>query len=175
MQYAIIRNRILAAEEYQALMQHGEDIPDQTPRAGDARLKLVYGTLKPQVGETPLQAMQDTRETLGCWYGAIRGGRCRLSTLLDIEFHEPLYRGLAVDIPFAALMRTDLQIGLPRQHAIPCFVRYQGMQPADNLLDRPGILCLCRQENRPRPAITEAGWREAIRPERPLQCARACT
>lgn len=29
-------------------------------------------------------------------------------------------------------------------------------------------------ENRPKAAITRSGWRDAIRPERPLQCARNC-
>ena len=174
MQYAVVQNRLLAADEYRALMTHGTNIFDRVPPDRDMSLKIVYGSLKPQVGETPLDAMDQTRETRDCWYGTVREDQCLLSTLLDIEFHKPLYRGLAVDIPFAALLRTGIEIGHQQKRSIPCFVRYEGMSAADNLLDRPAILCLYRQEGRPKGGVTDSGWRDAIRPQRLLQCARNC-
>ncbi|MYB35074.1 MAG: hypothetical protein F4X92_08150 [Gammaproteobacteria bacterium] len=174
MQYAIIQNRVLSAEEYTALMTHGEHIADRTPEAGGMSLQLVYGALRPQFGETPMDAMAETRRTCGCWYGTIDGERCVLSTLVDIEFHDPLFRGHAVDVPFSALLHTDLDIGARRNRSIPLFVRYEGLSPAQNLLDRPAILCVCRSERRMRTPLAESGWRNAIDSGRAAESARQC-
>ena len=174
MQYAIIQNRVLAAAEYTALMIHGERIIDRTPEVGGMSLQLVYGALKPQVGETPLAAMAETRETCGSWYGTVDGGGCILSTLVDIEFHDPLFRGHAVDVPFSALLHTDLAIGSGRSRSMPLFVRYEGLSPAQNLLDRPAILCACRNERRLHSPLSESGWRNRIDPGRAAESARQC-
>ena len=177
MQYAVIQgSHIMSGGEYQALMAHGEDIVDHRPCDDEMALLLVYGSFKPQVGETPLAAMNQTREVLDTYYGTIQGDQCLLSTLLDIVFYEPLYRGLAVDIPFAALMRTALDINFHNTRSIPCFIRYRDMSPATNILNRPGLLCVYRSEGgvKRQALVSESAWREAIAPKRPLQCARYC-
>lgn len=174
MQYAIIQNRVLSAAEYTSLMTHGEGIADWIPMEDDVSLQLVYGALKPQEGEIPLDAMKATRETLGCWYGAIIDDRCVLSTLLDIEFQEPLYRGYAVDIPFAALLRTGLEIARSRGKSTPVFVRYEGMTPAENLLNRPAVLCVHQCEGRLKGPLSESGWRDSMDIERSIYGARLC-
>lgn len=174
MQYAAAPNRTLAMEENLALAEHGGNITDETPPQDALRLKLVYGLFRPQPFLDTVDAVLDLYETLDCRYGTIRGDRCRISILLDIALFEPICWGEATEFPFAALMRTDIELDSRQRRSVPCFVRHAGMSPADNLFHRPGILLLYRQENRPRAEITESGWRKAIRRQRPLQCARAC-
>ena len=174
MQYVIIQDRVLSTEEYSFLMTHGEGIADRVPNENELSLRLVYGALKPQVGEIPLEAIKDTQETLGCWYGAIIENQCVLSTLVDIELREPLYHGYAVDIPFAALLRTSLEVNHCRGRSTPVFVRYEGMTPAENLLNRPAVLCLHRCEGRLKEPLTESGWRDSMSPERAARSARLC-
>ena len=174
MQYAIVKNRILAADEYAALMAHGADIAERKIPDSEMSLKLVYGSLKPQVGHSPEEAVEETLRTLGTRYGTITGRDCIACTLVDIEFMEPITRGRAVDVPFSALIETDIEIVEKRKTSTPLFVLYKGMGPAVSLLNRPGVLCVYRQEKHPKAEVTRSCWRDAIRPERPLQCARAC-
>ena len=174
MQFAIVQDRILAAQEYAALMNHGTDISDRTIPESEMSLKLVYGSLKPQVGINAEEALKETMDTLGCLYGTIQGKECIPSILVDIEFQESFVRGRAVDVPFSALIRTTLEVGMKKKSSIPMFILYQDISSATSLLNRLGVLCVYRQENRPKAEITESGWRDAIRPERPLQCARNC-
>ncbi len=168
-----------------------DNTPDRIPSDEDMELRIVYGAFsRRNIYMDPEVAAGRILETLGCWYGTMRNNHlwhylkherwpedmhCLLSQLVDIEFM-PLQRfGIhAAYHPFAALLRTSIVLNAKSRYAESLFLRYEGKTVNENKSNNPGRLAILRQENRPRAEFTEHTWRDAVRWERPHQCAWKC-
>lgn len=157
-QFAVFGDRILAADEHCAIVKYCDDIPSVEPDDDDLIAKTVYGAFKPQPFLTEEEAIQRTRDTVGNAYGVLREDHVLMCELSGIEFLDPHRLGAGVNYPFVADIRTNLDIdngGLENtelapgeivQWSLPFFVMYSNRSPAECILNRPGILCVCAEE-----------------------------
>ncbi len=150
MQYATFeiqgRRLLLDADEYQALRQ-GTPIEETAGVEDEAAFHVCHGAYLPQPGTGAARALKDLLAARDHWLGCLAGNACRLLALEDIQPFEAVRQGRALAIPLAVLVRMDGAVaGRISPHvrglALTCFLRYDNLTPAQNLLNRPGVIAL---------------------------------
>lgn len=179
MQYAVIeisgQRRLVDANELQALETHQDAITDAVEDEDSMPLKVVYGGYKvqPELSGNADAAVLDMARSRGYQLGYIDGGLCRAIELCDFIAFEPQRRGHALDIPFAALIRTHVAMPSKDRQAVSAFLRYAQMSPATNILNRPGIFAFKGEERRlGGVAVTHQNWRTFIDQSRAVRAAQ---
>lgn len=177
MQYALFKideqMLLLDANEYFALKNHGDQIADVAEDEDSMPLKIVYGSYKPQRGCDEDTAVMDMAKIKGYALGHVVDSACRAIELCDFIAYAPLRRGQAVDIPFAALVRTHVELPSGDAQAVTAFARYGAqMTPGTNILNRPGLFALKAQERRIRTEVSRENWRGFADEQRALRAAR---
>lgn len=177
MQYALFpinKDRkmvMLDINEYAALDAHHDNIEDIVEDETTMELKIVYGSYKPSPGMDADSAVIDITEMKGYELGHIDDKTCRAIEFCDFQAYAPIYRGKALDIPFAALIRTHVEIPSGKTQAVTAFIRYKTqMSPATNILNRPGLFAIKAQEKRGT-SFDQQNWRTYIDEERMHRCA----
>jgi hypothetical protein len=177
MQYALFpinedrKMVLLDINEYAALDEHHDTIQDLEEDETTMALKIVYGSYKPLPGVDAEKAVSDITEIKGYELGHIDDKTCRAIEFCDFHSYDPIYRGKALDIPFAALIRTHIEIPSGKTQAVTAFVRYKTqMSPATNILNRPGLFAIKAQEKRVTD-IDQQNWHTHIDEERMLRSA----
>ncbi|EOZ8645558.1 hypothetical protein ACQWTT_001309 [Acinetobacter baumannii] len=168
MQYALMQVSettmvLMDASEVQALQTHGEKIVDVSEQDEEnLPLKIVYGAYKPQHGKTINETMDSLKNSKGFWYGHIRDDKCYKIGLTDLVTLDTVIQGKSFYIPFAALVSTNIDLkNKSRTFAITSFLRYDNMNPAQNILNRKGILSIGSQENRiKKDILTVDNWKD---------------
>jgi len=179
MQFALFPMRdamlLLDIHEHVALTTHGDSLQDVDEDEETMLLKLVYGSYKPQpaLRDDAQASLASMMELKGYALGHVKGQRCRAIELCDIEAYEPIRRGKALDIPFAALIRTHIEMPKGTGQAVTGFARYLSqMTPATNILNRPGLFAFKAQDRRVKvDALTAERWREFIDQSRAVRAA----
>ena len=93
--------------------------------------------------------------------------------LSDFVAYAPLKRGYALDIPFAALIRTHVEMPSADRQAVTAFARYSGqMTPGTNILNRTGLFAFKAQERRLRGEVSRENWRTFADEKRALRAAQ---
>ncbi len=176
MQYALFqiddKMLLLDIHEHVALMDNCDSIADVSEDEDSMPLKIVYGSYKPQRGFDADAAVMSMAEIKGYALGHVMDKTCRAVELCDFVAYAPLLRGHAIDIPFAALVRTHVDMPTADRQAVTAFVRYfSDMTPATNILNRPGVFAFKAQERRVRDEVTQANWRTFIDEKRAVDAA----
>ena len=122
-------------------------VEDVEPIEADFSFKPIYGAYKPQPGTSPDQAKLDARRHLGARFGTIRDGACFALELCGVELGDLIRVGHSLRIPVAALVASKVEMRSDGS-ATTVFIRYMNISPLDNVLNRPGIFALRRQEDR---------------------------
>jgi hypothetical protein len=181
MQYALIdvsagQSRIIDAHEYKSLTTHGDDIKDMEEDEDSMSYKIVYGSYKtqPEHRGDALTIALHMEECKGYGLGHVTGDVCRSIELCDLVIYPPFERR-SLDLPFAALIRThvDLQVGTTQ--AITAFLRYaQQMTPGTNILNRNGLFAMKSQERRlPKGvSVSPENWLQFVDKDRALRAAQ---
>ena len=178
MQYALMNGRgedqlIVDAEELASLYRlrdSGVAVADVEPDEAGFTFKLIYGSYQPQPGTSPDQAKLDARRHLGARFGTIRDGACFALELCGVELGEPIHIGHSLRIPVAALMASKVKMRSDGS-ATTVFIRYMNISPLDNVLNRPGIFALRRQEDRCPDDLGRDNWRPFIDHALMIDCA----
>ncbi len=184
MQYALIevsagQCRIIDAHEYQSLTTHGDDIKDMDEDEDSMPYKIVYGSYKTQPeyrGDTVSITLQ-MEECKGYRLGYVTGDVCRSIELCDLRVYSPIERR-SFDMPFAALIRTFVDVRAGNTQAITAFLRYaQQMTPGTNVINRSGLFAMKDQERRvPKgELVTPNNWLRFVDEERALRAAQKAT
>ncbi|PIE92794.1 hypothetical protein CO726_24830 [Bacillus fungorum] len=172
MQYALweIKERLFLvdAEEYSALTTKGEYKQDE-PTEEESLKKLVYGSFKIQADYDKKEAIEEAKNSVGYALGHIKGKTCHYIELLDLELRED-QEVLHGEIPFSALIRTDLKIPRKNEPAISAFLRYGNMEIGDNILNRFGIFAI-KGEEKGLTNLTKENWKEFINEKKEIKVA----
>lgn len=176
MQYALFKiddeMLLLDIHEHVALMDNCDSIADIEEDEDSMPLKIVYGSYKPQRGYDADAAEMSMAEIKGYALGHVMGKTCRAVEFCDFVAYAPLLRGHAIDIPFAGLIRTHVEMPSVDRQAVTAFARYfSDMTPATNILNRPGLFAFKAQEQRVRGEVTQANWRTFVDENRALRAA----
>lgn len=135
--------------------------------------KVVYGSYKSQPGFSADVAITNIGLSTGYALGHVKDKECRALELCDVITFTPLQRGKALDIPFAALIRTHIDMPSGDTQAVTAFLRYATqMTPATNILNRPGLFAIKAQERRIRVPVTHENWRGFVDEARVDRAAR---
>ena len=189
--FAVVDDRIRDLEQHDAdsifARDFLADMPDRIPAPEKMELKIVYGGFMPhRIQVIPEVATKRILDSLGCWFAAVPHSEYRhygehgrwpddmhvnLSLLVDIEFLSLRRTAGSGYYPFAALLWTTLPFDSRARYSTDLYLRYKWMNAFENVSNCPGHLSILRQENRPRAEISEKAWRNAVRWERPHQCA----
>lgn len=171
---------LIDINEYQALTTNPAELKDgdlHAVDAGNLPWKLVYGSYKPQYGlrddaEASLKSMMGSK---GFLLGHVKDGVCHGIGLTDLEAFEPLGTNPVLGIPFAALVRTHIDMPSGTAQAVTGFLRYEKqMTLADNLLNRHGVFAFKAQDRRVKPeALTVENWRQHIDKARAMRAAKS--
>lgn len=181
MQYALFKYDadvmlLVDIHEHIALTTHCDSLQDIEEDEDSMPLKLVYGSYKPQhrLRDDVSASLENLMGSKGYQLGHVKGEQCRAIEMCDIEAFEPIQRGKAVDIPFAALIRTHIEIPDGSTQAVTGFLRYLSqMNPATNILNRPGLFAFKAQDRRVKvEALTAENWRQYIDQPRAIRAAR---
>lgn len=177
MQYALFqiddKMLLLDIREHVALLENCDAIADMEEDEDSMPLKIVYGSYKPQRGYDADAAVMSMAELKGYALGHVMGKTCRAVEFCDFVAYAPLLRGHAIDIPFAALIRTHVEMPSADRQAVTAFVRYfSQMTPATNILNRPGLFAFKAQEQRVRGELNRENWRTFVDEARALRSAR---
>ena len=182
MQYAVIElaesaRRLIDIHEYQALQAHLDKIKDVEEDEASMTIKIVYGAYKVQPGHNgnATAALEEMGRSKGFRLGHVKGDACRAIELCDFVAYDPLVQGHALSIPFAALVRTHVEMPTSGKQAVTAFLRYlDQMTPADNVLNRPGLFAMKTQERRIHGApITRENWMQFADEERAIRAAHS--
>jgi len=150
MQYAKFeiqgRRLLLDAAEFQMLRQ-GAPIEETATVEDEAVFHVCHGAYLPQPGTGASKALKDLFAARDHWHGCLAGNACHLLALEDVQPFEAIRQGGVLAIPLAALVRMDEAVaGRIGPHvrglALTCFLRYGNLTPAENLLNRPGVIAL---------------------------------
>lgn len=177
MQYALFkvgdRMLLLDVNEHFALMDNCDSIADVEEDEDSMPLKIVYGSYKPQRGHDADGAVKSMAEIKGYALGHVMGKTCRAIEFCDFLAYGPLHRGHALDIPFAALIRTHVEMPSGDRQAVTAFARYSSqMTPGTNILNRPGLFAFKAQERRVRGEVSRENWRSFIDEDRASRAAQ---
>jgi hypothetical protein len=135
---------------------------------------LCCGAYLPRRGKTEAEAADDLRAARDHWLGCLIGRECHLFALEDVQAFGAARRGFSLAIPVAALIRAREPAPWPagkQTRALTCFLRYADLTPAENILNRPGVIALripARRLGRNRPE----GWRKLVDSGRAARAAR---
>lgn len=181
MQYALIRLKekqfIIDAHELSALDNFRDAIHDVEPKPDEnGPLYVAYGVYKPQPGIEWQEAMGHLLERQDVWLGHIDGEDCHTLGFHAVEPLPPVQHGMSFSIPFAALIHAHPelieQIGdHGTTQAVTAFVRFWNISPADNIINRKGLLAFKGIERRGTTTVTKENWRERIDIERTVRNA----
>lgn len=150
-------------------LSEGIRINVKSPNISDIKLKVVYGAIIPQVHSSIEEFDEEVSNSVGRALGYILNGNCILLELKDILLADnPLDNG---NLPFAALINTDLLIGTSK-HSISAFLRYSNLCVEDNIINRSCIFAINKQEDRIKSILTEYNWRSIIDKDRMLRIAK---
>lgn len=184
MQYALIeiqkRMLLIAANEMQSLDTYHDAIAEQDkPDETQHPYHVCYGCYMPQHGIDEDKALEDFKAARDHWIGYIQQEKCHIIAFHDAEPMEPERMGRAIRIPFAALVQAHAPVieqigGKASVQAVTGFLRYAGMSPATNILNRPGVIALKGVERRVKDGpVNPADWRKHIDRDRAKRTARA--
>jgi hypothetical protein len=175
-QIGLDKKGIMDVHEYSALHTFRDAIQDVDEPEESMPLKIVYGSYKPQPEHRDVDVIRTHMEqSRGFRLGHVMADGCRAIELCDFFAFEPLRRGLALDVPFAALIRTHVEMPTGDRQAVTAFLRYaEQMTPATNILNRPGVFALKAQERRPNGAtVTRQNWCEFVDENRAVHAAQS--
>jgi hypothetical protein len=182
MQYAIMevqgRKLLLDSSEAQAVDSYGHDGISDAPRPDEqaAPLVLCYGGYLPQVDIPSDRVRSDLLGAQGSWLGHISGPTCQLIAVQAVVAYEPEKVGRNSITPFAALIQAHesvLDALKDTARAVTAFVRYPNMSPADNLLNRHGVMSLRGIEKRIKSELTLLAWESSIDKSRAIRAAKS--
>jgi hypothetical protein len=172
MQYALIevgngKRVLMAANELAYLHRFGDGIVDQQrPDEASTPFTICYGCYMPNNGIGEGKAMEDFGAAKDHWLGYAEDDKCHVIALHDAQAMPAVRIGMAVRIPFAALIQADEGVvgkiiaSRRSRQAVTAFLRYHGMSPGTNILNRYGLLALKGVERRVGGcAISLADWR----------------
>lgn len=175
MQYAVMevsgKRLLIDVQEMAAIETHSEEIADAKENEETMPLKVVYGCYKPQPGIAIAEALKMITTGLGYRHGHIDQRTCRGLEFLDVVTYTPVSRGYSMDVPFAALVRTHVEFPKDQERPMTFFLRYEGMNPATNILNRPGIYAITQQERRVK-SLEHENWRSSIDKSRATKALR---
>ena len=182
MQYALIkindRDFLVSANEMQSLnLFQGAIVEQAEPDEAEFPFHICYGCYMPQPGIEAPQALEDLKGSCDHWLGYIQKDMCHIIGFHEVEPMEVQRRGRSIVIPFAALVQAHdpviEQIGHKTSvQAVTGFLRYAGMSPADNILNRRGIIALKGIERRIKDGqVSPTDWREHIDCDRAYRTA----
>jgi len=145
---------------------------------------VVYGALMVQPDSTADQAAAELAKLRGAGFGRItEGATCRLSEVRDFVLFSAVQRGPLVYLPVAVLFGTIEQLPLDttpddEPNALTMFPRYHNVEPLVNVLDRPFVLALKREEKAASAAL-KAGpsgvdWKSFVQREKAETAAALC-
>jgi hypothetical protein len=149
MQYAAFeiqgRKRLLDISEYEALLEiQKKPVAEAVETEAESGYFLFHGAYLPQPGISETKALKDLLAARDHWLGCLVGCECHPIALEDCFEFNAVRKGHALAIPVAALARASEAVAgrispNPSKPALTCFLRYENLTPAENLLNRPGI------------------------------------
>lgn len=163
---------MLSAAEFAIIREKARTLMDRWIKPDEGEISIAYGAYLPQVGVSMDQAADDMQVAVGHGLGFVLGGIVQTLELIAIEMRLGLS---GTDrIPFAALVRapSDASTSMRHQQAVlGAFLRYSNLDPATNILNRPGIFAM--QLFSPAMAVGEVGrWVERINEKQLRRSAR---
>lgn len=184
MQYALIEiqneKRLVSANEVHALRTYTDAILEQDkPVETEHPYHVCYGCYLPQPGIDVAEALDDFESSRDHWLGYVEQDKCHIIAFHDAVPLEPVRRGLALTIPFAALVQANPPIieaigDAGTVQAVTGFLRYEDVSPANNVLNRPGIIALKGIERRVKEGqATPGNWHQHIDLARAKRTAQA--
>jgi hypothetical protein len=146
----------------------------------DLPLKVVYGLYMPARPETTGQmAAEDAAKAVG--YGLAfldKSGVGQILGLTDLWLFPPLVRRCAHgtedsgrNFPFAALVETRHEFDNTSTQSVAAFLRYGNLSLMTNILNRPGVFAIHRQERRSKTVPTQDNWRGLVDQKRACETA----
>ncbi|MEX3555107.1 MAG: hypothetical protein VB131_00225 [Burkholderia gladioli] len=163
---------MLSVAEYAVIQEKARTLMDRWIKPDEGELSIAYGAYLPQVGVSMGQAAEDMRVAVGHGLGFVLGGIVQTLELVDVEVRPGL--NAAGRIPFAALVRAPSDASTTMRHqqaTLGAFLRYRNLDPATNILNRPGVFAM--QLFSPAMAAREAGrWSERINERQLRRSAR---
>ncbi|MBR8427278.1 hypothetical protein [Burkholderia cenocepacia] len=163
---------MLSVAELAIVREKARTLMDRWIKAGEGELSIAYGAYLPQVGVSVGQAATDMRAAVGHGLGFVFGDIVQTLELIDLETRPGLIG--ADRIAFAALVRAPSEVckAMRNQQAVlGAFLRYRNLDPATNILNRPGVFAM--QLFSPALATSEAGrWVERLNEKQLKRSAR---
>lgn len=184
MQYALIelqgKTLLIDANEMRSLDTFNDSITELArPNEEDLPYHVCYGSYMPQRDVADGKALDDFKKAFDHWIGTINEDKCHIIAFHDAEPFEMERRGLARHIPFAALIQSQAEIidrigDKASVRAVTSFLRYEGISPASNILNRLGVIALKGLERRIKDgAINPRDWKNNIDRSRAIRAARS--
>lgn len=184
MQYAIIEIQkkllLIDASEMQSLDTFKDAIVELAkPKEDELPYYVCYGSYMPQKDIDDVNALNDFKMARDHWIATVNEDKCHIIAFHDAEPFEMERRGFARHIPFAALIQAQTPIidRIGRKNstqAVTSFLRYDGMTPATNVLNRRGIIALKGIENRVKnEVINPLDWKKHVDKDRAKRAARS--
>ncbi|MBN3729376.1 hypothetical protein [Burkholderia sp. Tr-20390] len=134
---------LLSVAELQLIREQARTLLDRWIKEGEGELSIAYGAYLPQIGVGLPLAERDIADAVGHGLGFVFGGIVQTLQLVDIDLRPSA--GSVGRIPFAALVRApDEPSRLLRnqQTMLAAFLRYSNLDPATNILNRPGVFAM---------------------------------
>lgn len=104
----------------------------------------------------------------------IRNDYYTLFEIYDFEiFWE--YNLYGNNIPFAALINTNLKLNNRNKQAVTCFTKYSNLSIVDNILNRPGIFAIKEEElrlSKSKGILSKDNWKIFIDNTRAIKVAQ---
>jgi hypothetical protein len=143
---------------------------------------VVYGALLVQPDDTADVAAAEFAKLRGFGFGRItEGATCRLSEVRDFVLFPAVQRGPLIHLPVAVLFGTIEQLPPDTDddsNALTMFPRYHDMEPLVNVLDRPFVLALKREEKFASAALKagpgDVEWKTFVQREKAEAVAALC-
>ncbi|KVV07455.1 hypothetical protein WK77_16855 [Burkholderia ubonensis] len=134
---------LLSVAELAIIREKARTLMDRWIKEGEGEISIAYGAYLPQVGVTTEQAGRDIPDAVGRGLGFVFGGMVQTLELVDVELRPDA--GLVGRIPFAALVRAPSEASRMmrnQQVILGAFLRYSNLDPATNILNRPGVFAM---------------------------------
>lgn len=180
MQYALMelqhKKFLIDANEYVLLnswFKKKFTINDYETKEEEVQLKLVYGAILIQNKTDKGIVFKEINGAIGKAIGYINNEKniCELSELIDIKLFEDCISN-SFRIPFAALIKTNLEFNNKNYQAKSFFIRYSNMQAINNIFNRNFVMAIKRHEKRIKGTLDINNWENFIDKERAIRVAK---